>query len=165
MSPNLAPAQRQRARTPPGTQAPHPATANPPTRPHERRSLAAPRGTLHYMRTHRRAWLCRRNRGPRRRTSLNAWLWREFDRGGWPLPSPRGTRWDTDNFSAALREANAAAGLAWTSLDYRHTFGSLLAHRGVSLFQIATLMGNSPEICRRHYAAMVPETMAGFVDF
>lgn len=83
----------------------------------------------------------------------------------WLFPSPQGTRWDPDNFSQALRVANQAAGLSWGSLHYRHTFGSQLAQRGVSLFQIATLMGNSPEICRRHYAALVPEAMGAAVEF
>lgn len=73
-------------------------------------------------------------------------------------------RWDPDNFSADLRGANGQAGLAWSWLDYRHNFGSHLALRGVSLYKIATLMGNSPEICRRHCAALVPETMAEEVE-
>lgn len=84
---------------------------------------------------------------------------------GWVFPSPRGTRWDTNNFSEALRKANEAVRLEWSSLDYRHTFGSQLAQNGVSLFQISALMGNSPEICRRHYAALVPEAMGGLVEF
>ena len=37
--------------------------------------------------------------------------------------------------------------------------------KGESLFKIATLMGNPPEICRRHYAALVPEAMADSVEF
>jgi hypothetical protein len=37
--------------------------------------------------------------------------------------------------------------------------------KGESLYKIATLMGNSPEICRRHYAALIPEALAGIVDF
>ncbi len=85
--------------------------------------------------------------------------------GSWYFPSPEGRRWDCDNFSADLRQANDAAGLPWGCLDYRHTFGSQLAQAGVSLYKIATLMGNSPEICRRHYAAIVPEALAGEVDF
>lgn len=84
---------------------------------------------------------------------------------GWLFPSPQGARWDVDNFSQRLAKANGAAGLPWTCLDYRHTFGSLLAQRGVSLFQVSTLMGNSPEICRRHYAELVPETMGAMVEF
>ncbi|HCD31292.1 MAG TPA: hypothetical protein DER01_02730 [Phycisphaerales bacterium] len=83
----------------------------------------------------------------------------------WYFPSPQGTRWDEDNFSADLRAANRDAGLSWSSLDFRHTFGSQLAQNGVSLYKISQLMGNSPEICRRHYAALVPEAMADEVEF
>ncbi len=84
---------------------------------------------------------------------------------GWLFVSAEGKRWDPDNFSRALRDVNKAAGLPWTCLDFRHTFGSQLAQRGVSLYQIAALMGNSPEICRRHYAALVTEEMTAVVDF
>jgi len=72
---------------------------------------------------------------------------------------------DPDNFSRDLRKANQKEGLKWTCLDYRHTFGSQLAMKGESLYKISTLMGNSPEICRRHYAALIPETMADSVEF
>jgi hypothetical protein len=51
---------------------------------------------------------------------------------------------------AELRAVNQAAGLLWSCLVYRRTFGSQLAMKGESLYKIATLMGNSPEICRRH---------------
>lgn len=84
---------------------------------------------------------------------------------GWLFPSPHGTRWQPDNFSQALRKANREAGLVWGSLDYRHTFGSQLAQAGVSLLQIATLMGNSPEICRRHYASITVEPLVTSVHF
>lgn len=84
---------------------------------------------------------------------------------GWFFPAPGGGYWDPDNFSADLRDANRDAGLQWSSLDYRHTFGSQLAQRGVSLYKIATLMGNLPENCRRHYAALIPEAMATEVEF
>ena len=85
--------------------------------------------------------------------------------GAWYFPSPDLTRWDPDNFSSDLRTANTAASLQWGCLDYRHTFGSQLAQANVSLFKIATLMGNSPEICRRHYAALIPEGLAVEVEF
>jgi len=39
------------------------------------------------------------------------------------------------------------------------------AMRRESLYKIATLMGNSPEICRRHYAALVPNELTGSVEF
>lgn len=84
---------------------------------------------------------------------------------GWYFPSPQSQRWDRDNASRSMAAAQKRAGLAWTCLDYRHTFGSQLAQKGVSLFKIATLMGNSPEICRRHYAALVPEGMGEDVEF
>ena len=83
----------------------------------------------------------------------------------WLFPSPTGKRWDPDNFSHDLRSLNKANGLAWGCLDFRHTFGSQLAQKGESLYKISTLMGNSPEICRRHYAALIPEEMTKVVEF
>jgi len=83
----------------------------------------------------------------------------------WFFPSPTGKKWDPDNFSQDLRKINKDAGLNWSCLDFRHTFGSHLAQKGESLYKISKLMGNSPEICRRHYAALVPEEMAEVVEF
>ncbi len=85
--------------------------------------------------------------------------------GGWYLPSPAGKRWNPDNFSQDLRKRNQEARLPWSCLDYRHTFGSHLAMKGESLYKIATLLGNSPEICRRHYAALMPESLMNSVEF
>jgi len=84
---------------------------------------------------------------------------------GWIFPSPTGTRWDADNFSTTLSNSNRTVQLKWTCLDYRHTFGSQLAMKGESLYKISKLMGNSPEICRRHYAALSPESMFDCVEF
>ena len=86
-------------------------------------------------------------------------------RCAWYFPSPTGKRWDPDNLSQDLSAVNERHGLVWTCLDYRHTFGSQLAQRGESLYKIAALMGNSPDICRRHYAALVPEAMHDSVEF
>jgi integrase len=83
---------------------------------------------------------------------------------GWLFPSPQLGRWDPDNFSRELRAANRACGLPWSSLHFRHSFGSHLAQRGVSLYQIAALMGNSPSVCQRHYAALVLEDMEPLVS-
>lgn len=83
----------------------------------------------------------------------------------WFFPSPLGKWYDPDNFSRELRNANRKAGLQWACLEYRHTFGSQLAMKGESLYKISTFMGNSPEICRRHYAALIPENMAESVEF
>ena len=85
--------------------------------------------------------------------------------GPWLLPSPEGARWDPDNFSHKLADENAKAKLPWTCLDFRHTFGSMLAQRGISLYKISAMMGNSPEICRRHYAALIPDQFVGDVNF
>jgi hypothetical protein len=38
-----------------------------------------------------------------------------------------------------------------------------MVHAG--LYKISKLMGNSPEICRRHYAAIMPEELADCVEF
>ncbi len=81
------------------------------------------------------------------------------------FPSPDGKRWDADNFSADLRKEQLKQGLRWTCGIYRHTFGSQLAMKGESLYKISALMGNSPEICRRHYAAVIPEAMIDTVEF
>ena len=83
----------------------------------------------------------------------------------WYFTTPQGKHWDPDNFSQSLREINVAAGLPWGCLDFRHTFGSQLAQKGESLYKISELMGNSPEICRRHYAALTPERMRDTVEF
>jgi len=85
--------------------------------------------------------------------------------GRWYFSTPKGKHWDPDNFSRALREANKKAGLTWSCLDYRHTFGSQLAMKGESLYKISALMGNSPDICRRHYAALLPEALVDSVEF
>lgn len=85
--------------------------------------------------------------------------------GRWFFPSPKGKGYDPDNFSRGLRIANRRAGLQWACLDFRHTFGSHLAMKGESLYKISALMGNSPEICRRHYAALLPETLTDCVEF
>jgi integrase len=83
----------------------------------------------------------------------------------WFFPSPKGKRWNPDNFSQDLRKINKKNGLNWGCLEYRHTFGSHLAIKGESLYKISTLMGNSPGICRKHYAALIPEEMADVVEF
>jgi integrase len=58
-------------------------------------------------------------------------------RGRWFFPSPAGLRYDPDNFSREIEDANGKAGLIWTCLDFRHTFGSQLAMKGESLYEIS----------------------------
>jgi len=40
---------------------------------------------------------------------------------------------------------------------FRHTFASLLVQNGAPLWKVAQWMGNSIQVCQRHYAAMRPE--------
>jgi len=86
-------------------------------------------------------------------------------RGKLYFSTPNGLRWDPDNLSRYLRQENNRIGLAWTCLEYRHTFGSQLAMKGESLFKISKIMGNSPEICRKHYAVLLPESLYESVEF
>lgn len=83
----------------------------------------------------------------------------------WVFPSPKRAQWNGDNLHHRWRRVMVAAGLAWTMLDLRHTFGTQLVMKGVSLAKVAALMGNSPEICRRHYAHVSTENMHADVDF
>ncbi|MGD0461627.1 MAG: site-specific integrase [Tepidisphaeraceae bacterium] len=100
----------------------------------------------------------------RLRHYLDKWRLKRSERT-WFFPNSAGGRYDPDNFSSDLRALNTAKGLHWTCLEYRHTFGSQLAMKGESLYKISKLMGNSPEICRRHYAALIPEEMGDSVEF
>ena len=62
----------------------------------------------------------RSNRAVPISTDLRAYLDRYTprpSRGEWYFPSPKGTRWKEDNFSADLRAANRRPGLVWTCLD------------------------------------------------
>ena len=86
-------------------------------------------------------------------------------KGPWLFPSPTGCRWDPDNLSRHWRALMDAAGLEVNFLMLRHTFGSRLAMKGVSLLKISKLMGNSPAIAQRHYINLVPEEMAIDVEF
>ncbi len=83
----------------------------------------------------------------------------------WIFPSPEGKRWDPDHVSRHLRAVLARSGLPWNLLELRHTFGSQLARKGVSLLKIAKLMGNSPAIASKHYINLVPEEMGSDVEF
>ncbi len=85
--------------------------------------------------------------------------------GGWYFSTQSGKRWDPDNLSRYLRNENGKVGESWACLDFRHTFGSQLAMKGESLYKISKLMGNSPDFCRKHYAALIPEPLIGIVYF
>ena len=91
----------------------------------------------------------------------------EHKRNGvpWVFPSPKNCRWDPDNLGHRFKRLMKKAGLPWNFLDLRHTFGSQLARKGVSLLKIAKLMGNSPEIAQRHYIHLLPEELREEVEF
>ncbi|QXE85577.1 tyrosine-type recombinase/integrase [Geomonas nitrogeniifigens] len=86
--------------------------------------------------------------------------------GDWFFPSPGGRWWDPDNFSGrALAPVNKANGLRWGCDEFRHTFGSQLAMAGTALQKISKLMGNSVQICERHYIALLPDSLIDCVEF
>jgi hypothetical protein len=58
-----------------------------------------------------------------------------------------------------------SVGLRWTFLDYRHTYGSQLAMKGVSIFKIAKLMGNSARVAEKHYAALQTQDLHKDIEF
>ena len=70
------------------------------------------------------------------------------------FPSPAGYLWNPDNFGHYFGDVNTRAGLPWTCLDFRNTFGSLLAQQGVSLYSYLGNDGKQPTICQRHYASL-----------
>ena len=83
---------------------------------------------------------------------------------GWNIPRPPPSKKESykDDKAAWLlakaekdRELESIVKrIGWNS--FRHTFGSLLAQSGVSIDKISAWMGNTPEVCRRHYAQFVP---------
>jgi integrase len=74
----------------------------------------------------------------------------------WLFPSPTGMRWDKDHFSQKLAEINEALGLPWSAMHYRHTYATLRAAEGSSVFGLAHEMGTSVAMIMRHYAAFFP---------
>src|ERR1035438_2301536 len=40
---------------------------------------------------------------------------------------------------------------------FRHTFARIILQRGVSVRDVADLLGNSEQMVRKHYAAWIPE--------
>ncbi len=110
----------------------------------------------------------KRNRKIPISTSLYPHLTRQRLRcgdGPWFFPSPEGCRWDPDNLGHRLHFLMQGAGLPWTFLDFRHTFGSHLIQKGVSAEKIAKFMGNSAAVVRRHYARLIPEELHADVEF
>jgi len=83
----------------------------------------------------------------------------------WVCPTPTGKRWLPNNLGNRLREIMQAGGWKHGFNTFRHTFGSQLAQKGMSLYKISQLMGNSEEVCREHYAAVATDEMQEDVSF
>ena len=81
------------------------------------------------------------------------------------------TRRHSEGPEAACRDVPKAAGRSGRpggreSRTTPPTGGAAaVSQEGETLYKISQLMGNSPEICRRHYAALVPEKMRDVVEF
>jgi len=76
--------------------------------------------------------------------------WSE-ERGAWTYRSDL----LLERFAGQVGEEFPREKLKWNV--FRHTFASLLVQAGVSIFKVATWMGNDIAICQRHYAAMMPD--------
>ena len=87
------------------------------------------------------------------------------DGSKWAFPSPRGCRWDPDNLTRRFRKVARKAGHDVNLLDLRHTFGTMLAMKGIPTWTIANLMGNSEQMVRRHYAAFLVAEVREDVSF
>ncbi len=83
----------------------------------------------------------------------------------WVFPSPETCRWDPDNLGHRLSKLMKSLRLEWGFLDFRHTYGSQLAMKGVSIYKIAKLMGNSVRVAERHYAALQTQDLHDDIDF
>jgi len=69
----------------------------------------------------------------------------------------KNAHWFNRNYRRKLRAAAVAAGVTM-KIDNRigrRTCGSLLLRGGKSVEEVAALLGNSPDVCRAHYAAIL----------
>ena len=73
----------------------------------------------------------------------------------WLFVSPREKRLSTNAFGDALRQMNRAAGLPWTTQDFRHTFATARIKEGWNLKTLADEMGTSIQMLMTHYAGYI----------
>jgi integrase len=73
----------------------------------------------------------------------------------WCFASPTGDRMTSDTFGELLRQINRAAGLSWTTQDFRHTFATNRIEEGWNLKTLAQEMGTSVQMLMEHYAGFI----------
>ena len=61
------------------------------------------------------------------------------------------------DFDRPFREYVKAQGFSWvTPHVMRHTFASILASRGVSIYLVAEWLGDDVRVVQKHYARLLP---------
>lgn len=85
--------------------------------------------------------------------------------GGWLFPSQSGSRYSPDAFTRAIARIRKEHGLRGAPWLFRHTIGTHMLERGASVEKVAAILGNSPQMVRRHYAAIIPMRFADEVNF
>ncbi len=73
----------------------------------------------------------------------------------WIFLSSPDERMQSDEFGRLLKEFNSAAGLSWTTQDFRHTFATNRIAEGWNMKVIAQEMGTSIYMLMEHYAGYI----------
>lgn len=81
------------------------------------------------------------------------------DRSGFVVAVPPGVdrAYRLENLARHISRSCPGVPCGWNV--FRHTFGSLAVQAGVPLDRVCAWMGNTPDVCRRHYAQFVPRGM------
>ena len=92
---------------------------------------------------------------------FRAWAEKNLPRTGYilaPWKEQRGRSIYRYDFERFYSDFMAAQGCRWvTPHIMRHTFASLLASAGVSIFKIATWLGDEVRVVEKHYAKLLPK--------
>ena len=84
------------------------------------------------------------------------------------FPNPRtGQRWTYSVWRRQVERDVIAAGMDYgaskvrgvVTHTFRHTLASWMAQEDVQLLKIARILGNTPEICARHYSHLLPQDL------
>lgn len=73
----------------------------------------------------------------------------------WIFLSLSEERMQSDAFGKLLKELNSAAGLSWTTQDFRHTFATNRIAEGWNMKVLAQEMGTSIHMLMEHYAGYI----------